>query len=152
MADLPASTGGLQRTGTGFVFTQAALNTVATLIVSDAGVIPGPLFECDIFLFTNELQPTGQTVYADLVKPTWTGWALALNKTFAVGLLTPSGVEMQCSTSAQWTVGADPDPEIWGWGVAEGGVLIGAELYEEPVSPIEDEILGFIPTISVAPQ
>lgn len=148
--ELPAPTGGLQRTGTGFVFTQAFLQQLATL-AADATPVAGWLSSCDVFLFTNSLQPTGATVYTDLVKPTWTGWGVVEGMTFSVGLLSPTGVEWQAVSSAQWTVGADPDPQIAGWGLVNGTNLIGAELFDDPVTVVESEIIGFIPTVSTSP-
>jgi len=149
--ELPTPRGGMQRTSLGFVFTQAFLNMVATA-AADETPAQTWMWECDVFLFTNSLQPTGLTVYADLTKPTWTGWALQQDKLWIVGSLTPAGVEWQCTTSAQWTVGADPDDQIAGWGLVQGTDLIGAELYEDPVSVIEGEVIGFIPTMSLAPS
>jgi hypothetical protein len=149
--ELPSPKGGLQRTGTGFVFTQAFLLQMAQQARADLPVATW-LYECDVFLFTNSLQPTGLSVYADLVKPTWTGWALSIDKEWLVGSLSPAGIEWQCTTLAQWTVGADPDDQVAGWGLVQGANLIGAELYDDPISVTADEVIGFIPTMSLAPQ
>lgn len=147
--ELPGASGGLTRTGTGFVFTRAYLQQIATNITADTPTGTW-LVECSAFLFVNNNQPTGASVYADFTKPTWTGYANVDPLSWDNSLEGVSGVSVVSALVASWTVGADPDDSVYGWGLVQGTNLIGAELFEEPVTPQVGEILTMTPELTIA--
>lgn len=143
------SSGGLRRQTSGFVFTRAFLDALATQAITEepnAGMFNEPT----AFLFTNEAAPTSGSVLADFTAPTWTGYADEAAITFAVEPKGVGGVSFQATALAQWLVGASPDDAVRGWGLKQGLALIGAQRLSEDVTPIVGEYITLVPEIDLS--
>lgn len=117
------------------------------LALIDTGVI---LDGVEVDLYTNDIQPNEQSIAADFIKPTWTGYA---DKAVTWG--TPANEGANGATveagSVNWISNADADTLIYGWLVKDaGGDLVYARRMDEPLAVFGVQSITIVPAYSIA--
>lgn len=145
MPTIYSDSGGLEPLGPTVTVQTAKVAMLLALI--DTGII---LDGTEVDLYTNDLQPNEQSVTADFIRPTWTGYA---DKAVVWGTPVNEGANGATveGVSVNWISNADADTLIHGWIVKDaGGDLVYARKLEEPLAIFGVMSITIVPAYSIA--
>lgn len=101
----------------------------------------GGLSDSRVVLFSNNLTPDSDTVYADLTQPTWDGYAAAVISAWSVPALDASGIAYMVAAPTSWTKTDAGSANAYGYAIVDADDKIRAvERFTSPPRVVDQGV------------